>query len=1007
MANIAEVILQLKDRASEGLNKVNKQVDQLDKNLNEVDKNKSLDHLNQKSKELYESLDRVGSGFRAAGGVLSQFITAPILGALGGFVALSIQTTEQGKALKEQWDKTVESFKAVSQEFGAILLPMLQRGLEVIQRLVDWLGSLTDGQRKLLVTLALITAAVGPLLVGFGQALDVVVQLDRAFTEFPGIMDKAGKAVSRFTGRLKSASPILLAIAAAVAAFTIAYKTNFLGIGDATDKAIAFIKDKFDWLKAILETVIHNFGVVKSSIANIFQGIGQIIAGLPDLMLGYAKKGVIGYIGVYEGLGKAIASIFVSMSNKVIDVINGMLDKINNISKHLRIPPIPEIARIKNNFGGLNDILGELNNKISNAGSDSIQSGLKKISDGASTAADGAGKLATAVSDQKTKMDLADTSAATMADTQSTLATSTDSATTSVNNQADALSNLGAAIEGVNEKAKLAGYLQGALGTPQGPASANDVNMSNMEQWYAQKRQLEAMRSNLQGGPNSTPGSLQDYYLNQLQSQEQKLYKWRSDHETKLHNLKMMNQQKWLDALNKGEQAQYDYQAKELAKQRAALDYILKLNATSAFGGSTYGSRESGQGLGSGAAAPEAPNAYQRAHIDQLHNMLPSLSPAESFSTQLSNLSAMGRNASNAQNSWNIIKDKASGFFQWVKGAATDAAKRVVGSLNSMAKEVVNSDSWGKVNDFESQMANLSAQGRDQIQRNAEAAKKANQNYIDSLSNLKDKLSTASSAVIDLFSALGAPDSAIKGLQELTSAADDALTGLQDIATGNWIGAIAAGIHMVISLVQGLADLFTPQWVKIARDLRKTINQGIASGIASALTDYLSGNTSLAEFHKALRRNVYQAVLNGVVQAIVQKAIIEGALKDTLNTISNMAAQGNWKGVQNAMSGLGKQVNNVIDNMNPAIQALGDEFRGILGQANDVNNQTQQQQQSLAQYGDFVSQTVSIPLYDASVSFKASVQTFGDYVDTLVNDGILVTVTQGDNTGSNLPSQPA
>jgi hypothetical protein len=82
-----------------------------------------------------------------------------------------------------------ESVKEVGVTFGQIILPTITKVINKLNELLQWIGSLTEGQKKWVIGIALVTAAIGPLLVGLGWMMTSVI---------PGLLVIGGKLIVMF-----------------------------------------------------------------------------------------------------------------------------------------------------------------------------------------------------------------------------------------------------------------------------------------------------------------------------------------------------------------------------------------------------------------------------------------------------------------------------------------------------------------------------------------------------------------------------------------------------------------------------------------------------------------------------------------------------------------------------------------------------------------------------------------------------------------------------------------
>ena len=56
--------------------------------------------------------------------------------------------------------------------FGEMLMPAIRTIVGWIQKFVDWLNSMDEGTRKVIITIALVAAAIGPVLIIVGKVME-------------------------------------------------------------------------------------------------------------------------------------------------------------------------------------------------------------------------------------------------------------------------------------------------------------------------------------------------------------------------------------------------------------------------------------------------------------------------------------------------------------------------------------------------------------------------------------------------------------------------------------------------------------------------------------------------------------------------------------------------------------------------------------------------------------------------------------------------------------------
>ena len=81
---------------------------------------------------------------------------------------------------------------------GEILMPYIRQIVGWIQGLVDWLNSLDEGTKKIIVTVALVAAALGPVLIVIGK---VVGAIGTIMTVVPQIASTISGVIASCPGR--------------------------------------------------------------------------------------------------------------------------------------------------------------------------------------------------------------------------------------------------------------------------------------------------------------------------------------------------------------------------------------------------------------------------------------------------------------------------------------------------------------------------------------------------------------------------------------------------------------------------------------------------------------------------------------------------------------------------------------------------------------------------------------------------------------------------------------
>ena len=255
--------------------------------------------------------------------------------------------------LKSQLDELAISF-------GEMLMPAIRAIVSKIQAFVDKLNGMSESQRKAILTIGLIVAALGPLLVIIGTLISKVGVAMQGFVKLATGVKKLGVAVKAGTGvfgklgaALGGISGPVLAIVAVVAVLVAAFKhlwdTNeefrnaITGIWEGiVSKIRAFCQGIVDRLNALG----FDFGSIVDVLKSLWDGLCQFLApvfeaafNVVSTVLGTVLDVITGLLDVFIGLftgnwsqmWEGVKEIF----SGIWDGITGLFDTALNLLKSL------------------------------------------------------------------------------------------------------------------------------------------------------------------------------------------------------------------------------------------------------------------------------------------------------------------------------------------------------------------------------------------------------------------------------------------------------------------------------------------------------------------------------------------------------------------------------------------------------------------------------------------------------------------------------------------------
>ena len=156
--------------------------------------------------------------------------------------------------------------------FGEILMPTIRSFVSALQKVADWLNGLSDGTKRLITTIALLVAAIGPVLIVVGKVMSAVGTIMTWAPKIAGAVStvvswgpKIVSAIGVVKGALSSlwavlmANPIILIIAA-IAALVAA----FVYLWNHSESFRNFWINLWESIKTAVNTVVEAIGTFLS-----------------------------------------------------------------------------------------------------------------------------------------------------------------------------------------------------------------------------------------------------------------------------------------------------------------------------------------------------------------------------------------------------------------------------------------------------------------------------------------------------------------------------------------------------------------------------------------------------------------------------------------------------------------------------------------------------------------------------------------------------------------------
>lgn len=211
--------------------------------------------------------------------------------------------------------------------FGELLMPAIKQIVGWVQKFVDWLNSMDEGTKKVVVTVALLAAAIGPVLIVIGKVISAVSTI---MTVVPKIASAISAVKTAFAALNVTmlANPIVLiiaAITALVAAFIYLWNTNE-----------GFRQFWIDLWEGIKQAVITAWNAITSFLSTAWESILSLAQTLWGEISGFFTTLWEGIKSVFSSAWEAISGVMTTIWNTITSIWQSIYDTISPLLEAFR-----------------------------------------------------------------------------------------------------------------------------------------------------------------------------------------------------------------------------------------------------------------------------------------------------------------------------------------------------------------------------------------------------------------------------------------------------------------------------------------------------------------------------------------------------------------------------------------------------------------------------------------------------------------------------------------------
>ena len=228
--------------------------------------------------------------------------------------------------------------------FGELLMPALRTIVGWIQNFVNWLNGMDEGTKKVIVTVALLAAAIGPVLIVVGKVISAVGTIMTIVPKIAGVINTVKTAFAALNATML-ANPIFLiiaAITALVAAFIYLWNTNegfrqfWIDLWENVKEVaiavwnaiVAFFTAAWN---AIVQTATAIWTALKDFFVGLWEGIKQVFTTAVTAVSTFLANAWAGIQNTVTTVFNAIKTFFTNAWNGIKNTVTSVVNSIKTV----------------------------------------------------------------------------------------------------------------------------------------------------------------------------------------------------------------------------------------------------------------------------------------------------------------------------------------------------------------------------------------------------------------------------------------------------------------------------------------------------------------------------------------------------------------------------------------------------------------------------------------------------------------------------------------------------
>lgn len=255
--------------------------------------------------------------------------------------------------LAGQIDIIKSGLQELAISFGDIMMPAIRGFAKFIQNLVDKMNNLDEGQKQMIMRIALVVAAVGPLLMAIGGVISGVAGLIKNVSTISKAITQVKDGFALLKPAIAGISAPVLAVIAAigilVAAFVTLWNTNeefrnkvteiFNQVKESISNFITELTQRFEEIQPIISGFIEFFKGIWLEFCNFiapifidaFSILSQLLQTIFDTIIGVLDIFIGIFTGDWDRVWNGVKQVFVSIWNFLVSTFNTIVSRLASI----------------------------------------------------------------------------------------------------------------------------------------------------------------------------------------------------------------------------------------------------------------------------------------------------------------------------------------------------------------------------------------------------------------------------------------------------------------------------------------------------------------------------------------------------------------------------------------------------------------------------------------------------------------------------------------------------